>query len=57
MEINMKRNVICQGFHCPVRKQCANYYEGNGTGTAVGKDGRHLAHCTNQKDFVKKEES
>ena len=47
----MSRNVICQGFHCPIRMQCANF-----TRNSTAQDGRmakRIAQCTNQKLFTK----
>ena len=44
--------LLCQGEHCPVKNQCANY-EGNITDS---KARRLVARCTNQKSFIKKEE-
>lgn len=42
----------CQGEHCPVKNQCANY-EKNITGSEAR---RLVAKCTNQKSFIKKED-
>ena len=49
----MSDNVTCQGFHCPVRMQCANFAR-----NSTAKDGRmasQIAQCTNQKKFIKKD--
>lgn len=49
----MSRNVNCQGLHCPVRLQCANFKR-----KPTAKDGRtasRITKCTNQKKFVKKD--
>lgn len=44
--------LLCQGLHCPIRNQCANY-EGNIT---THEARRIVPNCTNQKSFIKKEE-
>lgn len=47
----MSRNVTCQGFHCPIRMQCANF-----TRNSTAQDGHtasKIAQCTNQKYFTK----
>lgn len=47
-------NIICQGHHCPVRNQCANYEKNLDAKTATDTR-RIISSCTNQKSFKKVE--
>ena len=49
------KKVVCQGYHCPVKNQCANYAAGEEAETAITDGGRSITKCTNQKKFIKKQ--